>query len=623
MSGELDQRAMALQAALVGTLSLERELGRGGMGVVYLARDVALDRPVAVKLLHEELSDDPAARTRFLTEARTGARLVHPNIVPIYDVGEHQSLAWFVMGFVDGEPLSNRLVREGPLSPTEVQRLLQDVGWALAAAHSAGVLHRDITLANIMIERTTGRALLVDFGLAVEFDGGEATPLVGTPEYLAPELIHGAAPTPGSDLYSLGIVGWALCTGHLPLTGDSPSEILLRRLQESPTPLDEVAPGLPRNLRRAISAAIAAEPDQRPGTIELWLGTLAGSEVVHAPALPLVRWVESGKTARPYHALAFSMVGMMAIMLDGSLGMGYLPLFGRVPSAFVVMALALSMGTLIHLGLAAWALRQTARAGYLIQDLRVALANELRRRDQQGVIPAPLLGRVVNDLAWLSGIIAMTTIFLGYALLGPSRFTMSTTLASAFWVLIEALPMLWMAWFVGIGFGFVLPARAEQPRPLRWRLRELFWNSPLSKVAFRIASVGIGRRQQAPNTLHRPTEVMLQVGINDLFGALPAPQRRGLEDLPALAERLQVKVGQARDRIALLEGAAGARSSEAAAIRDRLAALRDEAITALERLRRDLLRLGSQIATTGPLTEQLQRLHSADQQLLQALRSLP
>ncbi|MCA9723388.1 MAG: serine/threonine protein kinase, partial [Gemmatimonadetes bacterium] len=142
-----------LQDALAGSLSIEREIGRGGMGVVYLARDVMLDRPLALKVLHPHLAADPEQRARFLREARTGARLSHPHIVPIYDVGEAAGHVWFTMAFVDGESLATVLTRRGTLPAATVERLLREVGWALANAHRRDVLHRDVSLDNILIER--------------------------------------------------------------------------------------------------------------------------------------------------------------------------------------------------------------------------------------------------------------------------------------------------------------------------------------------------------------------------------------------------------------------------------------------------------------------------------------
>ena len=157
---------LALQEALAGRYFLERELGRGGMGAVYLARDVALDRMVAIKVLPPELAASPDLRARFLREARTAAQLSHPHIVPIHAVEEHAATVLFVMGYVDGETLGERVRRTGPLPPGEAMRVMQEVAWALAHAHARGVVHRDVTPDNILLDRETGRAMVTDFGIA-------------------------------------------------------------------------------------------------------------------------------------------------------------------------------------------------------------------------------------------------------------------------------------------------------------------------------------------------------------------------------------------------------------------------------------------------------------------------
>ncbi len=166
MSPAIDTRLCALQELLLGRYSLERELGRGGMGTVYLARDVALDRPVAIKVLHPELAAQSEARALFLREARTAARLAHPHIIPIFAVEEHADAVFFVMAVVDGETLGQRIRRRGPMHADDAGRMLRETAWALGYAHSHGVIHRDLTLENILVEHTTGRAVLADFGIA-------------------------------------------------------------------------------------------------------------------------------------------------------------------------------------------------------------------------------------------------------------------------------------------------------------------------------------------------------------------------------------------------------------------------------------------------------------------------
>src|ERR1051325_10841696 len=173
---QLSPEFLALQVALAGEYSLQRELGRGGMGIVYLARDVQLDRDVAIKVLPAHLAHDAGARDRFIREARTAAGLSHPHIVPIHRVGEVASrhpehregarFVFFVMSYVEGETLGERLRTKGPLPPAEAARVMREVAWALAYAHGRGIVHRDVKPDNILLEAGTGRALVTDFGIA-------------------------------------------------------------------------------------------------------------------------------------------------------------------------------------------------------------------------------------------------------------------------------------------------------------------------------------------------------------------------------------------------------------------------------------------------------------------------
>ena len=200
---------------------IERELGRGGMGTVYLARDRRLDRPVALKVLPPEYAAEPDLRERFLRETRMAAGFSHPNIVPVFAIEDSSEVLAFAMGFVEGESLASRVAREGPLSRRDAVRLLQDVSYALAYAHGRGVVHRDIKPDNIMIERATGRALVMDFGIARAITPVSNRPgltrvgeVVGTPEYMIPEQASGDGVDGRSDLYSLGLVAWFSMTGR-------------------------------------------------------------------------------------------------------------------------------------------------------------------------------------------------------------------------------------------------------------------------------------------------------------------------------------------------------------------------------------------------------------------------
>ena len=244
---------IALQRAVAGRYSLDRELGRGGMGVVFLARDVALDRLVAIKLLPPSLAADPELRARFLTEARTAAKLSHPNIVPIHAVEEHGDLVFFVMGYVDGGTLGSRVRRGGPLPTVELTRAIQEVAWALGHAHARGVIHRDVKPDNVLFERETGRALVTDFGIARVVAAGDTPPsgaVRGTPQYMSPEQASGGAVDARSDLYSLGVTAFFAATGRLPFESGTVEGFVAKHAAEPAPPLAPLVPTPPKRYGR-------------------------------------------------------------------------------------------------------------------------------------------------------------------------------------------------------------------------------------------------------------------------------------------------------------------------------------------------------------------------------------
>lgn len=260
-----------LAAAIAKRYTIERELGRGGMGIVYLARDVTLDRPVALKVLPAELAKNPDVRERFLREARTAAHLSHPNIVPIYHADEIDGHAFFAMALVEGESLAQRLAVRGPLPATEAVRYLREVAWALAYAHARGVVHRDVKPENIMIERGSGRALVTDFGIAR--DGREQSltitgNVLGTVHYMSPEQASGDYVDGRSDLYALGVVGYYVLSGLFPFDADSASAILVAHVTRNAPPLNSVAPSIPASLAAVIDRSLAKNPTDRYPTGE-------------------------------------------------------------------------------------------------------------------------------------------------------------------------------------------------------------------------------------------------------------------------------------------------------------------------------------------------------------------
>ena len=266
MSDTPSAEFLALQSAVAGRYSLEKEIGRGGMGIVFLARDVALERLVAIKLLPPPMAKQAALRRRFLREARTAAKLSHPNIIPIFAVEEVGEFVFFVMAYVQGESLGERVGRGGPLRPGDATQIMRDISWALAYAHAQGVVHRDIKPDNILLEQGTGRALVADFGIAYVGDadpGGEIAEVLGTPEFMSPEQATGEPVDARSDIYSLGVTAFYALSGQPVFQAESPSEILAQHIGAAPPRLASLVPGVSRKLSTVIERCLAKEPADR------------------------------------------------------------------------------------------------------------------------------------------------------------------------------------------------------------------------------------------------------------------------------------------------------------------------------------------------------------------------
>jgi hypothetical protein len=281
------------ERALEGRYRIERELGRGGMGAVYLARDLTLDRSVALKVLPPEFALNSSLRERFLRETRTAASFSHPNIVPVHSVEEHDGVLAFSMGFVEGESLAERVKRQGALDPRTVAKLLTDVAYALAYAHGRGVVHRDIKPDNIMIERATGRALLMDFGISRPITASVDTAgltrvgeVVGTPEFMSPEQATGDNVDGRSDLYSLGLVALFALMARPVITGDSTQQIIVRQLTETIPPSRSLRADIPAALADAIDICVRKDPSERFANAESLVESLDRAQLA-APEIPL------------------------------------------------------------------------------------------------------------------------------------------------------------------------------------------------------------------------------------------------------------------------------------------------------------------------------------------------
>jgi hypothetical protein len=265
-----------LRAALSPSFLLVRKLGQGGMASVYLAREPALRRLVAVKVLSPQLAADPHSRARFEREAQAVAGLSHPNVLGIYGLGElGDGTPYFVMQYVGGKSLAARLEEEGPLDPDEARRITGEVAGALAAAHAKGIIHRDIKPANILYDEEAGRALVSDFGIAAvraerAEDGAASTKLtgtgmmVGTPQYMSPEQMLAEPVTEKTDVYALGLLGYELVAGHGPFNATTPQELIAAHLRDVPPPLAELRKDVDPEFAGLVAACLQKEAHKRP-----------------------------------------------------------------------------------------------------------------------------------------------------------------------------------------------------------------------------------------------------------------------------------------------------------------------------------------------------------------------
>ena len=258
----------------VGPYRIVEQLGQGGMATVYKAYHAALDRYVAVKALHPAFGEDPNFEVRFQREARLVAKLEHPNIVPVYDYAEHEHRPYLVMKFIEGDTLKARL-NQGPLTSTEISKVVDAVGAALAYAHKQGILHRDIKPSNVLLA-TDGQIYLADFGLARIAQSGESTlssdMIMGTPQYISPEQAMGKKDLDeGTDIYSFGVMLYELVVGQVPFNADTPFSIIHDHIY-SPLPMPRaINPKVPESVERVLLKGLAKERADRYANIDAFV----------------------------------------------------------------------------------------------------------------------------------------------------------------------------------------------------------------------------------------------------------------------------------------------------------------------------------------------------------------
>jgi serine/threonine-protein kinase len=571
------------------------------MGIVYLARDVQLDRDVAIKVLPSHLAHSVEARERFLREARMAAGLSHPHIVPIHRVSEVAGFVFFVMSYVEGETLGERLRTRGPLPPAEAARILREVAWALAYAHGRGIVHRDVKPDNILLEARTGRALVTDFGIAhggadpsIVTDPGK---IMGTAHFMSPEQA-GSEPIDGrSDIYALGVVGYLAVSGRLPYEAPNVPALLFRQATQEPPSVMRAAPGLPPALGAAIDRCLARDRDARFSDGEALAEALAPAEA--RPALPttLRAWLGARNPLLvPY--LGWSAAwGTLTLVNLGVWVTGNRP---DGPADIVLLAAITSLPFFPIVGFHLNQAYRQFRAGHTLSDLRAAL--EIDRRER----------------AETEAVVLQKEESRGHRILRAATVGAATWLATTFGLVVSGVVhenQLGAALIVAPVLATLLTGAASNaldvqfiPTKIRkwWQtgIRERLWNSRAGEwLARRLGAPE--RSKLAGASAFRATEAALGVAASELFSALPKEYKEQLAELPAIVDALETRAAAARAEIEALAALAPNESGGADVLAARKKAAANhlaESVAALEGIRLDLLRLHAGASDLAPLT---------------------
>jgi predicted Ser/Thr protein kinase len=555
---------LTLQSAVAGRYSLVRELGRGGMGVVFLAREVSLDRLVAIKLLPPRYNSDQAVCERFLREARTAARLAHPHIVPIHAVETTGNCVFFVMEYVEGSSLGDRLQRGGPLGHDEALRVARETVWALGHAHSRGVIHRDIKPDNILLDAASGRAVVTDFGIARQGDDHDSAAGHGTLHYMSPEQALGDPVDARADIYSLGVTLYHAVSGRRPFEGRDAGALLAAQAGADVPSVRTVAPDVAPALAQVIDRAIHRDPAQRFADADEMAAALQAVHAV-APQLPapLVRFarhsVEHGRQLGP-------MLGLVGASFFGAAFVdAFLSSFmGFETILYMVIG---TIGSVVSVGLLAEHIREIralAGKGYSRQSAMHAV----------GMVDAEeaRVAESVGGPAWLKR--PQAVISLGMAVTLAGLFMLSKADSAALGMtgltlslFTPALAVARVARLKGITGSWW--ARVQRSRVGRW-----LW-SGATVGQHPVADVAVGGE---------PTALAVGQLVQQLWRALPSSEQQLLAEVPDLAERLE--------RVAL----------------ERESPHATEAMAALETLRLDLMRLRAGQLNRESITEDLGKL---------------
>ena len=586
-----DTLFVEFQTALAGRYSIDRELGRGGMGVVYLAREVHLDRLVAIKLLPPELATRPGLRERFLREAQLAAKLSHPNIIPIHAVNESDGFVYFVMAYVDGETLAQRVATRGPLSTSDGIRLLREVAWALGYAHSQGLVHRDVKPDNILIEASTERALVADFGIAAAIGDDNGEVMCGTPEFMSPEQVLGSDVDARSDLYSLGLTAFYALSGRLPFEGASATELLARRVTQAAAPLSTMSKQVPRRLAQLVDWCLVTDPANRPPNANALAEQLAVA-VEKRRELPAALRAFVKRNGRMDG-------GGTLLTLMGTVAAGGVAAAVLGPAEGVLMLVAtFAVAPFVFTVLAA---RRLQQLGFTHADLAPAFrAERASSREERGVQQSRfrrVAEWVLRRVARVGG--ATTTALIPVALLAPAdeqRIAIGGLIVGGTGLTIVST----------LAYLGVLQLRRDVDIEFWSRV----WTGRVGTWAFSVARRWRGSIPVAQAMTHRATELSLSMAAEQLFDTLPKASRESLGDVPGLLQRLQHDAHQLRTRCDSLQDAiSNAGADVGSAMYDALRAERDAVqerlrttVGALETIRLGLLRLHAGALSVEALT---------------------
>jgi serine/threonine-protein kinase len=585
---------------------------------------VHLDRPVAIKLLPPERAADGTLKERFLREARLAAKLSHPNIIPIHAVADVDGFVFYVMAFVDGETLAERVRTRGPLPASEGTRVLREAAWALAHAHSHGLVHRDVKPDNILLERGSGRALVADFGIAAAAGDAAGEGISGTPEFMSPEQALGKELDPRSDLYSLGATAFYAFSGRLPFEGSTPTEVLAKHVTEPAPHLATLGLAVPRKVALLVDRCLAKEAEHRPASADA-LAEQLGVALEQRRELPAALRAFVKRNGRLDGAASLLYPTLLA---TGSVGVAAMYGMWAGFTAFGIGMTVAPFSYLVH------AARRLSLQGFAHVDIAPAFKSEIESSREEyavdhGTAPSTVeraLKLVLKNTARAASLVSVVTI-------GTTTWAAMyrSPLAET-----SALVMV-VAWSTTLFSTIGYLALIQRRRDVDTEIWHQIWTGPIGKVAFGIARKFLGSRGVTSAMTHRATELSLGLAAEQLYESLPREARTALADLPATLKQLQSDAQLLRRNLDELQDAlndagdasASVEYAEVRLTRDQIQAKLGDAVGALETIRLNLLRLhagsGSleglttHIGLAAAVSEEVERLLAAKAEVERSL----